>query len=198
LVLLIASMFAAALTSGFPALYPLPVLATAAALWHFRAAYRSLPWSWSWQAPAIGAVVFAVWLALEPNDASAGDRLRSGLLGWPTWLAGLWVAFRVIGSIVTVPLAEELAFRGYLLRKLVRSDFESVDPRRFSLFAFSLSSALFGLLHERWLAGTIAGALFALALYRRGRIGDAVVAHATSNALIAATVLIDGRWGLWM
>jgi len=36
-----------------------------------------------------------------------------------------------------------------------------------------------------------------MVMLRRGRIGDAVVAHATTNALIAATVLIAGKWGLW-
>jgi membrane protease YdiL (CAAX protease family) len=46
-------------------------------------------------------------------------------------------------------------------------------------------------------AGTIAGALFAFAQLRRGSIGDAVVAHAVSNALVAVAVLGFGRWDLW-
>ena len=49
----------------------------------------------------------------------------------------------------------------------------------------------------RWLAGTVAGMVYALAVYRRGSLGDAVVAHAVTNALIAATVLCFGAWGLW-
>jgi membrane protease YdiL (CAAX protease family) len=53
-------------------------------------------------------------------------------------------------------------------------------------FSFLLSPVRFGLLHNRWLAGIIAGMLFALALYRCGQLGDAVVAHVTANALIAA------------
>ena len=42
-----------------------------------------------------------------------------------------------------------------------------------------------------------AGAGFALALYRRGHLGDAIVAHITSNALVAVAVLGAGRWELW-
>jgi membrane protease YdiL (CAAX protease family) len=53
------------------------------------------------------------------------------------------------------------------------------------------------LLHGRWLAGTVAGLLFAAALYRRGRLMDAVVAHATANALITAYVLTTGQWSIW-
>ena len=38
---------------------------------------------------------------------------------------------------------------------------------------------------------------YAWAMYRRGRVGDAILAHATTNALIAAVVLILGNWNLW-
>jgi hypothetical protein len=38
---------------------------------------------------------------------------------------------------------------------------------------------------------------YAVALYRRGQMGDAVYAHMTTNALIAAYVLGAGRWSLW-
>jgi membrane protease YdiL (CAAX protease family) len=50
---------------------------------------------------------------------------------------------------------------------------------------------------ERWLAGTIAGAIFALAQIRKGRIGEAIAAHAITNALVAAWVLAGGNWNLW-
>jgi hypothetical protein len=39
--------------------------------------------------------------------------------------------------------------------------------------------------------------LYALALSRRGRLSDAVLAHATTNALLAAYVLTTGAWSLW-
>ncbi len=100
--------------------------------------------------------------------------------------------------MVLVPIAEELAFRGYLLRRLVSTDFETVGWRTFAGAPFVISSVAFGILHrERWLAGTIAGAIFALAQLRRGRIGDAIVAHAIANALLAAWVLVAGNWNLW-
>ena len=63
-----------------------------------------------------------------------------GLPAMSPALAVLWVALRTIGSVITVPIAEELAFRGYLLRKLVASDFERVSPRHFTLFSFAASS----------------------------------------------------------
>ena len=60
-----------------------------------------------------------------------------------------------------------------------------------------VSSVLSGALHGRWLAGTVAGMFSAWARYRRGRVEDPILAHAITNALIAADVLILGNWGLW-
>jgi hypothetical protein len=34
-------------------------------------------------------------------------------------------------------------------------------------------------------------------LRRRGRIGEAVAAHAVTNALLAVWVIARGQWGLW-
>jgi CAAX prenyl protease-like protein len=99
--------------------------------------------------------------------------------------------------VVTVPIAEELCFRGYLLRKLVSAEFESVDPRRFTWLSFLLSSILFGVLHRNWIAGILAGMGFAMLVYRRGRLTDAIVAHSACNAMVAAYVILTNSWGLW-
>ena len=60
-----------------------------------------------------------------------------------------------------------------------------------------MSSLAFGLLHDRWIVGTLAGMAYAFAFYRRGRLGDAIAAHMTTNALIAIFVLVFGYWWLW-
>ena len=97
-----------------------------------------------------------------------------------------------------MPIAEELAFRGYLLRRLVASDFESARFRGLTAAPILMSSLCFGALHGgQWLAGTLAGVAFALVFRRRGRIGDAVAAHATTNVLLAAWVIGRGDWHLW-
>ena len=59
-----------------------------------------------------------------------------------------------------------------------------------------VSSLLVGALHGRWLAGTVAGMCYGWALYRRGRVEDAILAHALTNTLLAAAVLILGHWEL--
>lgn len=197
LVLMAATMVTSAFSSGFDVLYPLRVMATAIVLWYFRKSYKSLSWKWTWQAPAIGTAVFIMWMLLEPNVDSSKTALSQGLAELTSESAAVWLVFRVIGSVITVPLAEELAFRGYLTRKFIAKDFENVPLGQFSWFSFMLTSVLFGLLHERWVAGTLAGMGYALALYHRRQLSDAVVAHMTTNALIAIFVLTQTRWSLW-
>jgi hypothetical protein len=46
-------------------------------------------------------------------------------------------------------------------------------------------------------AGAVTGVLYTLALLRRGRIADAIVAHAVTNGLIAMDVLAFHHWELW-
>ncbi|PPK75717.1 exosortase E/protease (VPEID-CTERM system) [Methylobacter tundripaludum] len=197
LVLMAVSMVSSAFSSGFDTLYPLRVVAIVIALYYFRKAYAGLDWRWTWHAPAIGVAVFIIWILLEPDIDSSKTALSQGLAELTSGSAAVWLVFRVLGSVITVPLAEELAFRGYLIRKLIAKDFENVPLVQFSWFSFMLTSVLFGLLHERWIAGTLAGMCYALALYRRGQIGDAVIAHMTTNALIAIFVLTQARWSLW-
>ena len=141
--------------------------------------------------------VFGLWLLLEPAADSRKTQLALSLAEISAGPAAIWLVFRVFGSVLIVPLVEELAFRGYILRKLIARDFEKVSFTRFTWFSFLVSSVLFGLLHGRWLAGTLAGMAYALALRRRGQLGDAVLAHGTTNALIAGTVLAQERWALW-
>lgn len=195
LAMLAALMAGSALSHGFDWLYPLRPVAIAAALWRFRAAYRTWDWHWDGVSVLIGAAVGAAWVWLEP--VGGGGALSDTLAALPPEQRAGWLGFRVVGSVLCVPLAEELAFRGYLLRRLAGPRFEEVPPTRFAWTAFVLSSLAFGLLHGRWLAGTLAGMAFAAAQYRRGRLADAVVAHITANALVAWAVLVWGQWSLW-
>jgi CAAX prenyl protease-like protein len=109
-----------------------------------------------------------------------------------------WTVLRVLAAVVTVPIAEELAYRGYLMRVLVARDFETVPFARVRWPALIVASVAFGAMHGAfWLPGIFAGLLYGLIAIRRNSLAEAIVAHATSNALIAATVLIFGRWELW-
>jgi CAAX prenyl protease-like protein len=97
-----------------------------------------------------------------------------------------------------VPIAEELAYRGYVLRRLVNSDFQSVKFHDIRWPALAICAVLFGITHgTMWLPAMLAGLAYGAIAIRTGSIGEAVVAHATTNALLAASVLLFDQWQLW-
>ena len=199
LLFLIATTLVTSLFSiDFDYLYPLRVVTPLIPLWLFRSYYKDLRWSWSWTPILLGFVVFVLWVALEPApNPETADVIPSALARMHWAAAALWLGARVVGSVAVVPVAEELAFRGYLLRRLIDANFTAVSPKHFTTTSFLISSVAFGVLHGRWLAGILAGMIYAAAQYRRGEISDAIVAHAVTNGLLAAYVVIFGHWALW-
>jgi exosortase E/protease (VPEID-CTERM system) len=176
-------------------LYVLKALLVVGALWICRKSYGAWRIELSGVAVAAGLLIGAAWIVTAPATGS-DDPLAIWLTEIGPALAALWIVVRGIGTIVLVPVAEELAFRGYLYRRILAHDFHEVSPTTLSWLALVLSSVLFGALHDRWLAGALAGVVFALVMVRRGRLGDAIVAHATANALIFAWALAAGDWSL--
>jgi exosortase E/protease (VPEID-CTERM system) len=201
LLILASAMVSRSVSAGFEWLYPLRFLVAGAALWCFREQYRLLDWRIGWFAPVIGLAVFLLWIALDylAGGGSSSDRsIPAALSAMPAWARTVWLAGRIGAAIVTVPVAEELAFRGFLTRRLIQAQFDAVDPRTIGWLSILASSLLFGVMHgSRWGAGALAGLLFAAAYVRRGRIGDAVLAHSVTNALLAGWVIFKGAWGMW-
>lgn len=197
LAILAAGAVSQAASSGFEILYPLRLMAGLCALVLYRRKLAALDWHWSWRGPAVGVLVFLIWMVaahfLLPEKA-----IPEKLAMVPAALRGFWIVSRIAGSILIVPIAEELAYRGYLMRRLVNADFESVPFHSVGWLALIVTAAVFGLAHGAlWLPGIVAGLAYGLILVRRGRIGEAIAAHATTNALIAAGVLGWNQWQLW-
>ncbi|MBN1609819.1 MAG: exosortase E/protease, VPEID-CTERM system [Polyangiaceae bacterium] len=180
--------------------YGLRVVAVALALYATRRLLPRPALGLHWTAFAFGVLGYVAWIALAPSvDPTGVAAARAELEGLGTAWFVAWVALRIVGSVLFVPVAEELAFRGFLLPRLIDADFLGVPARRLTALALVISSAAFGLLHERWwLGGSVCGVLYALARQRRGRLSDAVTAHATTNLLVALDVVVRQSWHLWL
>jgi exosortase E/protease (VPEID-CTERM system) len=195
--ILAAGMISRVTSGTFEWLYPLRFFAALIALLVFRRSYKELDWKPTIWAPATGLAVFLLWIAVD-RISRVSATMPATLAGSSPFLRDGWISLRILGAVLTVPIAEELAFRGFVLRRFVSPDFDSVMFRSATWLAVLGSSILFGVMHgQQWLLATLAGVAYALLIRRTGRMGDAVVAHAVTNALLAAFVLLFGQWQLW-
>jgi exosortase E/protease (VPEID-CTERM system) len=193
---LAAGLVSHALSARFEGFYPLRVAATLVALALLRRPLRAMEWRASWRAPAVGAGVFLLWW-IGARWLLPAASMPAALIAWPAGARWLWLVSRVLGAVALVPLAEELGYRGYLMRRLQRADFERLPYSDVGWPALAASSAAFGVMHgSMWIPGVIAGFAYGL-LAKRRTLGESVVAHATTNALVAACVLCLGDWRLW-
>lgn len=162
-----------------------------------RRGLRDLNWSFSWPSVVLGAAAYGMWIVLLGADASAGrptmfDAELSAML------VAACVAIRLVGYILVTPIVEELAFRGFVLRRVVSADFQHAELQPFPWVGVAVSSVLFGAFHgSNWLSGIIAGLAYAIAFARTGRLGDSIAAHATTNGLLAAHAMLTGNWAAW-
>jgi hypothetical protein len=177
----------AALTLDVELAAPFRALALAGALAYFWPSYRRIGWTRDPVALLAGLAVGLAWTLTEPA-APNGPTLRDTLSGLAPAALVAWIALRVLGSAVLVPITEEIFFRGYLLARL---DFGGVGGKAVGI---AVSSALFAVLHGRWIAAGLAGAVFALVMLRRNRLGDAILAHMAANGVIALSALVRGDW----
>ncbi|MEM7320025.1 MAG: exosortase E/protease, VPEID-CTERM system [Pseudomonadota bacterium] len=102
----------------------------------------------------------------------------------------LWIILRLVGTILLVPVIEELFFRGYVLRRLDRGGWA------WRVAAIAISSLLFGILHDRVVAGVGAGLIFSALMLRTNRVESPIVAHMTANAVVAASAVLISDFSL--
>jgi exosortase E/protease (VPEID-CTERM system) len=194
LAILAAGMLSHALSGRFEWFYPLRLFACVAVIVIHRHRLAALDWHWSWHGPLVGIGVFLVWIGavhfLLP-DFGMPEPLASA----SPWMRWSWIVCRVAGTVLTVPLAEELAYRGFLMRRLQSRDFDSLAYERVGWLPLAVSAVLFGVAHGAlWLPGSVAGFAYGWIVKRKGHLGEAVSAHMMTNLLVAGVALGSGNW----
>lgn len=187
-VFMLTAVVAPAISQTPAMLYPLRVVLLAAAVALFVPIYRRMTWRVSGLAVAAGAAIGALWVAIPvaPAEAPPYGALSGALVV-------VWFVFRGIGTVVLVPLVEELFFRGYLESRIRGAAPDAPAPLWRVLVAAGVTAGLFAALHGRWAEALVAGLVFSLVVRRTGRVGDGVVAHAVANLIVFAAAAITGN-----
>lgn len=196
-VLVSVSLLTSLFSGPFYWLYPIHIVAAAMAIYWARGTFISELNDVSLVAVIVGVITFIIWIAMVPQDAGKSTAFVAALSGAPVWLSAIWLTFRVVGSVVVVPIAEELAFRGFLQNFLTTTS-QSYVGQGAAAAAGVLGSALaFALVHSDAVAALMAGLAYSLVYAYRARTSDAIIAHGVTNCLIAIHVLMLGRWSYW-
>lgn len=170
-------------------------------VWQMRAAVSEMRWAISWEAVAVGILVFATWVGLDPFyphlGKSAAPWNPNLQFGEHSNLAWLFIFTRLAGSMLVVPPLEEVFYRSFLYRSFANKIFLSVPLNRFLPLPFVATALIFGFSHREWLAGIVCGAAFQWLVIRKNRLGDAMTAHAITNFLLGIWIVWRGAWNFW-
>lgn len=170
-------------------------------IWIMWPLVREMRYAFSWEAVAVGVGVFVMWVGI---DGTYRHLLQADTT-WNTFahfgegapLAWFFVLMRIAGSTLVVPALEEVFFRSFLYRWIMRPDFESLPLNHYHWKPFFLTAIIFGFIHSEWLAGILCAFAYQWLVIRKNRLGDAMTAHAITNCLLGIWVVWKGAWQFW-
>ncbi len=191
------------LTDNYTAItYPIKILTVTALLIYFFRSYDELRFdnvkvAHLLGALATGVVVFVLWINMDWDFATLGssEAYDPSILSGKTYYA--FLAVRLAGTALVVPLFEEIFWRSFVLRYIINQDFTAVKIGAFTWMSFIISSLLFGSEHYLWLAGIMAGVFYNLLLYWSRSIYVCIIAHSVTNLLLGIYVIRTGNWQFW-
>lgn len=190
----------------YPIGYAVKVLVVTIAAWLSRSAWRDLrprpgPGGWL-PAVGVGLAVTIAWIGLDalpyPRFGDVGKRqaFDPGMLA-PAARIG-FLAVRLFGLVLLVPLIEELFWRSFLIRWLIDPDFQKVPIGKVTPVAAAVVSVLFAAAHPaEWLPALLTGFAWAGVLWKTKSVSACVVSHAVANLVLGIYVLATGAYWFW-
>jgi len=188
----------------YPAVYAAKLVLVALALVSFglnfselraRATFSTVAWG-----VLVGAIVGVGWVWVESRGLYPIIGARKGYDPLEIYSDAARFAFigvRMIGLVMIVPVMEELLWRSWLIRVIVREDFKKVPMGTFTILSCVVSAGMFALVHPEWLSAFVCGLAYNLVLYRTKNLWACIIAHATTNFVLGIYVLTTQTWKLW-
>jgi CAAX prenyl protease-like protein len=115
----------------------------------------------------------------------------------PRYAGWTYTLVRLAGSAFVIAVIEEFFWRGFLYRWIINRDFLKVSLAKFDWEALAFMGIMFGIEHNRWLAGVLAGLVYLGVLLKTRDIWAAVFAHVVTNFLLGIYVVCVGDYVFW-
>lgn len=177
--------------------YPIKTILVAAVIaWYWRSLPSLIP-----AAPllsiGVGIVGVVLWVGLDPFLVHYDQPLigRNPFQLYPAGEAWVLFGFRLMGITLVVPVMEELFWRGFLMRWLIKEDFTSVPLGTYQPLSFWVTTACFAAVHgSEWPLAVGVGVLYGAWFVRTKSLGNIMLAHGVTNLLLALYCLITHDW----
>jgi len=110
----------------------------------------------------------------------------------------LFLTFRIALLVITVPIAEELFLRGFLMRMLEVENWTKLPLKEIGTSGL-VAGTVYGMATHpsEFIAAAVWFSLVTLLMVKTGKFWNCVVAHAVTNLMLGIYVLATGTWGLW-
>ncbi|CAN5626605.1 hypothetical protein BH09VER1_BH09VER1_14300 [soil metagenome] len=182
-------------------IFPLQSLVSAAILIYFWKEYTFAP-LWPWFIGAIvGLLGLAIWISPQAwlGFPARTDGFNPDVFGESPLLYNLTVLSRFTRLVLIVPLVEELFWRGFVMRYLIKEDFTSVAFGAFTRMSFIVVAVLFMLEHQPvdYVAAIIYALLINTVAVKTRSLFACVVCHAVTNLGLGIYIMRTGQWGFW-
>lgn len=185
-------------------LYPLQTIVCGWWLWHVR---KEIRWDWATTPCMLGALMgligIGVWLAPYfagwiPDEGNGF--MPEKVFGEGSALTIAEYALRFVRAAIVVAFAEELFWRGFLMRWCIDRDFpQNVPIGTHSHMAYIITTIGFMLIHSPadWAGAFIYGTLTYLLVVKTKRLTPAIVMHGTANAVMGICAICFNLPHLW-
>ncbi len=192
--------------SLYPIAYTIKIVMTLGVMIACRSAWRdlrALPSLTGYLAAiALGAVVTLIWVGLDqrypPIPLLGGSRTAFELDELGTTSKWLFIAVRMLGLVILVPVFEELFWRSFLMRLVTNlDDFQKVPIGKVTLASAAITSIGFMVAHPEWLPALITGFAWAGLLAWTRSITACVISHFVANLTLGIYVIATGSWQFW-
>lgn len=195
----------------YPAIYAAKIALTVAAIIFVWPGYRQfMPIRCGFLAILVGIVGAVLWIGLWAADlesmlgirkliGGAGQRSTFNPFEQLNSPAQAWafMALRLFGLALVVPLVEEMFYRGFVMRFVIDRNWPAVPIGKVTPFAAAAAIVLPTVSHPEVFAAVAWFSLMVWLYAKTKNIWDCVVAHITTNGLLGLYVLTSANPAAW-